>query len=367
MTHRIALWIILAAAAFLRFYRLEVPSLWWDEMVVPLTSRFPVDYIIDFSRTCEMHPPFFYIFMKGVTAAGRSDFALRLVPALFGTASVYLLYRVFRELFNKNMALIAAGLLAANTLQVWINRFVRPYSIILFLFILSLYFLLRFLKNGSNRELAKLLGVNAVLFCLHYFTFHAAFSEFLVMLGCLYFFRTPITLRQIAAFCAGTLAVAVPILVFFFLPSRTTLSIFTFKATYGEVGGLILSYLGMLFFRFDLPALKYGLLALFLAGAALMAKKDRRLLFVCLGLMVIPCVNQMLIKKTAYFSPLASGLHGCSDHPGHQLGPGPIAQYNPAENHGRTGPVPAVHNRGLHPVLRRIFHAGLLQAQGFCQ
>ncbi len=96
---------------------------------------------------------------------------------------------------------------------------------------------------------------------------------------------------------------AVPILAVFFLPSQTTLSIFKFTATYGDVFELITSYLGMLFFRFDFWPLKYGLLVLCLIGAAVMWRRDKKLLFICAGLVVIPLVNQMILKKTAYFSP----------------------------------------------------------------
>ncbi len=300
---RLALAVILTAGFVLRFYHLGTPSLWWDEMVVPLTSSFPVSYIIAFSRTCEMHPPLFYLIMKAVMAAGTSDFALRLFPALFGVGSIYLIYRLFKELFSENIGLVCAAFLAANALQVWITRFVRPYSLITFLFLLSFYFLIRYVRERKPRDLWKMLSVNAVLFLLHYFTFHLAFSEFLVLIGLRLFFKDPISLRHLVWFALGTLAVAVPILAVFFLPSQTTLSIFRFQTTYAEVAGVIASYLGMLFFRFDFWPLKYGLLLLCLFGAAVLWRKDRRLLFVCAGLVVIPVVNQLLIKKTAYFSP----------------------------------------------------------------
>lgn len=303
MIQRFALATILAAGFSLRFYHLGTPSLWWDEMVVPLTSSFPIAYILEFSRTCEMHPPFFYLLMKLVMAAGQSDFALRLLPALFGVGSIYLIYRLFKDLFSENVALLSAALLASNALQVWVTRFVRPYSLITFLFLLSFYFLVRYIRNGAARDLWKILLVNATLFCLHYFTFHLAFSEFLVLAGLRIFFKEPIPLKHLAAFCLGTLVVAVPILLIFFLPSQTTLSIFKFQATYGEVFDLIASYLGMLFFRFDFWPLQYGLLLLCLFGAAVMWRRDRKLLFTCAGLVIIPLINQLILKKTAYFSP----------------------------------------------------------------
>ena len=76
-TWGLCLAVILAMAAGLRLYHLETPSQWWDEIIVPLTARFPIAYILDFSRHCEMHPPLYHLFIKLVEGAGLSDFALR--------------------------------------------------------------------------------------------------------------------------------------------------------------------------------------------------------------------------------------------------------------------------------------------------
>ncbi|WP_428558655.1 MAG: glycosyltransferase family 39 protein [Solidesulfovibrio sp. DCME] len=300
---RLALACVLALAAWPRFYHLETPSMWWDEILVPLTARFPAAYIIDFARHCEMHPPLYHFLIKLVEAAGLSDFALRLPSALCGLAAVYALYRVGTALYGRGVGLVAAAFLAGSAMQVWHVRQVRPYALLTLLFVFSLYFLLRFLREGRARDLWALLGVNAPLFLLHYFTFQIVFAEGLVLLANWRPGGKGVSLRQILLFAAGTLAVAVPVLLYFFLPSQTTLSIFGFKAGYEDIGRLIAQYAAMVLWSHDDLAMRLGMGAWVLCGAVALARRAPRELAACLLLVVVPALILFLMRKTAYFSP----------------------------------------------------------------
>jgi len=109
---RLALAGLLAMAAFLRLYHLETPSMWWDEIIVPLTARFPLAYILDFSRHCEMHPPLYHFFVKLVEIVGLSDASLRLPSAACGIALVYAAWRGLGRLYGRGVGLVAAAFLA---------------------------------------------------------------------------------------------------------------------------------------------------------------------------------------------------------------------------------------------------------------
>lgn len=295
---------LVAVAAFLRLYHLETPSMWWDEIIVPLTARFPLAYILDFSRHCEMHPPLYHFCVKLVEGMGLSDASLRLPSAICGIALVYAAWRGLGRLYGGGVGLVAAAFLAGSAMQVWHVRQVRPYAIFALLFLLSFCHLLRFVRQGKNRDLHAILAYNVPLFLLHYFTFHIALAEGIILVllwrpgG-----RGGVSFRQIAVFAAGTLAVALPVLVFLFLPSQTTLSIFGFKAGYDEIGRLIASYAAHVLWSHDDPILRLGIGALLVAGGWAMTRKTPRELAACLLVCLIPAFVLFLMRKTAYFSP----------------------------------------------------------------
>ncbi|MHC1789092.1 glycosyltransferase family 39 protein [Solidesulfovibrio sp.] len=300
---RAALAVILAVAVGLRFYHLETPSMWWDEILVPLTSRFPVAYILDFSRHCEMHPPLYHLLIKLVETTGLSDFALRLPSAALGVAAVYAVWRCFGDLYGRPVGLLAAAFLAGSAMQVWHVRQVRPYAVFTILFVYSLFYFLRFLRQGGNRDLLAVLALNVPLFLLHYFTFQIALAQGLILALCWRPTGQGVSLRQLATFGLGTALIALPVLFFLFLPSQTTLSIFSFKATWGEMGRLILDYAAHVLWSHDDAALRLGFGALLVGGGAVMWKKTPRELAACLLLAVIPALVLFCMRKTAYFSP----------------------------------------------------------------
>ncbi|MFP5259287.1 MAG: glycosyltransferase family 39 protein [Acidobacteriota bacterium] len=305
-TCRLCLAVILAVAAGLRLYHLETPSQWWDEIIVPLTARFPLAYILDFSRHCEMHPPLYHLFIKLVEGAGLSDFALRLPSALCGLATVYAVWRLFGALYDRSVGLFAAAFLAGSAMQVWHVRQVRPYALLCLLFAFSLFYFLRFLRNGRNRDLWTVLALNVPLFLLHYFTFQIALAQG-VILALFWLWptggRRVVDFRQLLAFGLGTTVVALPVLFFFFLPSQTSLSIFSSKAGWGEMGRLILDYAAQVLWSHDDLALRLALGALLLVGGAVMWRRAPRELAACLLLAAIPAFVLFCMRKTAYFSP----------------------------------------------------------------
>lgn len=301
---RLALAGLVAVAAFLRLYHLETPSMWWDEIIVPLTARFPLAYILDFSRHCEMHPPLYHFCVKLVETVGLSDASLRLPSAACGIILIYAAWRSLGRLYGRGVGLVAAAFLAGSAMQVWHVRQVRPYAIFVLLFLLSFCHLLRFVREGKDRDLYAVLAYNVPLFLLHYFTFHIALAEGVILVllwrpkG-----RGGVSFRQIAVFAAGTLAVALPVLVFLFLPSQTTLSIFGFKAGFDEIGRLIAAYSAHVLWSHDDLSLRLGFGALLVAGGWAMARKVPRELAVCLLVCLIPALVLFLMRKTAYFSP----------------------------------------------------------------
>ena len=206
----IILWAVLAMGAGLRFYDLGVPSMWWDEILVPLISRFPVFSILEWLHSVEVHPPLYYLLTKLVMSVDASDQTLRLLSAVPGVVSIYALYRLGKELFGTPAGIAAAGLLAVNPYAVWLSRIVRPYSLFLCFFLLSLWALACWMRRGGGKALLCLLAANLILFWSHYMMVVLVPAYGLAVLA-----RSWPRLRDFWLFVAGTGASFLTILPFF--------------------------------------------------------------------------------------------------------------------------------------------------------
>jgi hypothetical protein len=180
-----ALCAILFAALVLRLYALDIPSQWWDEILVPLIASRPVHYILERTRAVDFHPPYYYLFVKAIMQFGAGDFALRLPSALAGTASVYVVYRLTRNLADSAAALLAAACVSGMPLHLLLSRQVRPYAIIFLCSCLTVRAGVTWLRRGDFPSLWKAGLWNVVLGLWHYsaFLFTGANFLFLVTVG----------------------------------------------------------------------------------------------------------------------------------------------------------------------------------------
>ncbi|MFZ5426393.1 MAG: glycosyltransferase family 39 protein [Thermodesulfobacteriota bacterium] len=301
---RLALAVILIAAGAVRFFGLETPSLWWDEILVPLTASRSLEYILDFCRSAEMHPPLFYLVSKAAMAMGADDFSLRLLPAVLGVGAVYLLYRAVRSFTDAGTGLMAAAILTVNGLHILLSREIRPYALQMALLLVAWRLLMRLLENGRWRDLILLCAVNAALFWLHYFTFHIVFAQGVALAAGMALRSGGMDLKRLAAFCAGTFLAALPVFAWFFLPSSGSRSIFSdTQYSRADVLDRITDYLGQSLFFFDLPAARIAAAILAVLGVAVLALKKPKLAAACLILLAVPLVNVLALGKAAYFSP----------------------------------------------------------------
>ncbi len=167
-TQHVPLLIVIVIGACLRLYNLGVPSMWWDEALVPLIARFPVGSILEWLRTIEVHPPLFYLLVKPLAAASQTDFVLRLLSALPGIACLYFVYRLGEELVSPLAGLCAAGLLAVNPYALWLSRIVRPYSLYLLLYLVLLWGLVRYRATRAGGYALAVFAATLLLYWTHY-------------------------------------------------------------------------------------------------------------------------------------------------------------------------------------------------------
>jgi 4-amino-4-deoxy-L-arabinose transferase-like glycosyltransferase len=135
------LWAVLIsmAALALRLHGLDVKSLSHPEIYIPGIDLVPgiseppprhsIGETLDWHFHDEPHPMGAYLAMLGWTRLfGTGEFALRLPAALFGAASVALIYLVTARAFGTKAALIAAAMLALHGFHVHWSQAARMYA-----------------------------------------------------------------------------------------------------------------------------------------------------------------------------------------------------------------------------------------------
>jgi mannosyltransferase len=148
----IILLIILALAAFLRFYLLDGQSFWNDEGNSARIAERSLQLITE-GAAGDIHPPLYYYllhFWRDVF--GSSEAALRSLSALLGVALVGLTFLVGRKVFGAGVGLLAAFLVAINPFQIYYSQEARMYMLLAVIGAAATFFLLRLLEGWSIRD-----------------------------------------------------------------------------------------------------------------------------------------------------------------------------------------------------------------------
>ena len=144
--------LIFLAAVALRFYALDLKLFHHDEAV---HAWFAYNLLTDGTYIYDpmYHGPFLYYVTAGVfSLLGDSDLTGRLLPALFGSLLLLLLYPIYRlGYLDKKQTLVAALFLAVSPNMVYFSRFLRNDIFIAFFTMLLLVALLYYFERGQTR------------------------------------------------------------------------------------------------------------------------------------------------------------------------------------------------------------------------
>jgi hypothetical protein len=164
--------VILVEAVAARFYGIDRLGLWSDEIwAVSESSQRSLAGMIEYVRNYESHPPGHYFLLRITQYVfGNSAFAVRLPSALFGVASVVMVYHLGCKYFSIVAGLISAAILAGNYPSIYFSQEARANIIVAFFILLSLHTLFQ-IVSGKDRTKGKYIyyWVAATLACyLHY-------------------------------------------------------------------------------------------------------------------------------------------------------------------------------------------------------
>ncbi|MDP2860288.1 MAG: glycosyltransferase family 39 protein [bacterium] len=159
--------LILFLAVFLRLVNLS-QSFWLDESISALMAikPFPFQWT---GLGNDFQPPLYYLILHFWQNFGHSEWWLRLPSVIFGTGTVYMVYRLGKELKGENFGFLASFLMAIAPYHIYYSQEARMYSLVVFLTTVAIFFFLK-----SQWPLYFLTSVFALY--THYFFFFILFS-----------------------------------------------------------------------------------------------------------------------------------------------------------------------------------------------
>ncbi len=128
---------IIMIALGLRLYGLGTKSLWLDEIGQARVARADLVGILRGVRAHHGAQPLDYLITAVVLRVSPYEWVLRLPAALWGSLSVYLLYRLGKSMHSERTGLVAAVLLSVHPLHIRYSQELRFYSLFVFLVLLA--------------------------------------------------------------------------------------------------------------------------------------------------------------------------------------------------------------------------------------
>ena len=169
--------LILVVSVSLRFFGLDIQSLWRDELsTYDLSSYNTFKEVIINTINRDVNPPAYYVIIFFVIKIfGSSEVMLRLPSAISGVLAVFGIFLVGRSLYSAKEGLTSAALMAVSWTPIYYSQEARSYMIMIFAIIFATYYWLKILSllNLEQKIPLKLYVfyiLFAVLSCyLHYF------------------------------------------------------------------------------------------------------------------------------------------------------------------------------------------------------
>lgn len=153
----------------LRFYTFDRRSLWMDEIYTFNDSREGFEAQIEFYKTnpTYLHPPLFFLLTHFLYPFTKPERDLRILPVIVGILSIPMIY-LLSSLFSKSSALWCACSLAFMVYHISVSQDARAYSLVMFLGMAGLFFLIKYLTSLRKTYLLAAGLIFALLFYTSY-------------------------------------------------------------------------------------------------------------------------------------------------------------------------------------------------------
>lgn len=167
--------VICIAGTGLRFFHLGIQSLWFDEGYSAWVASLAPCNIVDAIRA-DTSPPLYYLLLWQWRALfGESEWALRSLSALAGSAALPVVAAIAWRLTRQSVpTLVAASLFALTVMQVQYSQEVRGYAVAASFALAAFYGVIRRFDTGRRWLLLTLLASVAACYIHSIFWFYFA-------------------------------------------------------------------------------------------------------------------------------------------------------------------------------------------------
>lgn len=161
---------IVIVATFLRLYRLDFQSLWYDELhsVVATHPDQSFAALVEYCKTDQ--PPAFFLLLHGwFKLFAYTEWWGRLLAALIGVAGVVAAFLLGKEMVGTRAGLLAALITATNYFHLYFSQEVRFYGLLFLLSALSYLYFIRCYRRQSWANYALYTLCTTGLLYTHYY------------------------------------------------------------------------------------------------------------------------------------------------------------------------------------------------------
>ncbi len=166
-----------------RVWRLDATCLWFDEMYSVHAAEHAWNEILSFIAMDLVHPPLFYMLLKGwIAMGGESVFWLRMLPVVFSTLAIAPFIFLAKELaLPRWTSVFGLFLLTANGSLIKYTQEVRMYTMLMFVSLCSIWLFSRYFIRGKSW--LALVTVNVILVYTHYYGWLVIGTEVLAIIA----------------------------------------------------------------------------------------------------------------------------------------------------------------------------------------
>lgn len=157
--------LIFGIGLYFRLLGIDKGNLWYDEIgsFSVAAQAFPLG-IIEKLRVDDVHAPlYFFILHFWMKLFGNEEIVLRMLSVIFGVLNIPAVYLLGKNFFSTKAGLCAAALMAVNSMQIYYSQEIRMYSMLSFLSVVSVYFLLKILQQPNHRNYIGFLLSNILI------------------------------------------------------------------------------------------------------------------------------------------------------------------------------------------------------------
>jgi mannosyltransferase len=107
----------------------------------------------------------------------HTAYYLRLLSVVFGILSIFLIYKIGKELFDTDTGLISALILALSVFHIQYSQEIRSYMMVVVLILLSYYLLIRLCRRPKLIYFALYIFINTLLIYTHFLGWFILFAQ----------------------------------------------------------------------------------------------------------------------------------------------------------------------------------------------